>query len=537
MTSRIPYRVGLAVLVAGLFAATAALADEPTVNKGDNAWMLTSTVLVLLMTIPGLALFYGGLVRSKNMLSVLTHVFYTVCVVVLIWVIYGYSLAFTGGSPYIGGLSKAFLMGVTPDSKAATFSVGANISELRLYLLPDDLRGDHARADRRRLRRAHEIQRGGPVHPAVGDPDLFPDRAHGLVLGRPRRHRRCRQGARCRDRRRRQEDWLRPSSTKFWPTAARSICGAPSTSPAAPSCTSMPALPGSSGRSWSASASAHGKEVMAPHSMVMTMIGASLLWVGWFGFNAGSNLEASGGAALAMINSFVATAAAAMSWMFAEWIFRGKPSLLGALSGCVAGLVAVTPASGFAGPMGAIVLGLVVGVVCLFFVSVVKNAFGYDDALDVFGVHCIGGIVGALGTGILVSPMLGGTGIMDYTTGKIADYDMWTQLISQGKAVGTTLVWSGVGSADPLQDRRRPGRIATDAGSRARRSRSHRSRRARLRSVTAARPSLREAGRPGIRRGQIPGTAPAVMGRPWCKPGPLSFATLSFVPRRLDRDG
>ena len=178
----------------------------------------------------------------------------------------------------------------------------------------------------------------------------------------------------------------------------------------------------------------------------MTMIGASLLWVGWFGFNAGSNLEANGGAALAMINSFVATAAAALSWMFAEWIVRGKPSLLGMLSGAVAGLVAVTPASGFAGPMGAIVLGLVVGVVCLFFVSVVKNAFGYDDALDVFGVHCIGGIVGALGTGILVSPLLGGTGIMDYTTGKIADYDMWTQLISQGKAVGTTLVWSGVGS-------------------------------------------------------------------------------------------
>jgi ammonium transporter, Amt family len=186
--------------------------------------------------------------------------------------------------------------------------------------------------------------------------------------------------------------------------------------------------------------------VMAPHSMVQTMIGASLLWVGWFGFNAGSNLEANGGAALAMVNSFVATAAAALSWMFAEWIVRGKPSMLGILSGAVAGLVAVTPASGFAGPMGAIVLGLVVGVVCLFFVSVVKNAFGYDDALDVFGVHCIGGIVGALGTGILVSPLLGGTGIMDYTTGKIADYDMWTQLIAQGKAVGTTLVWSGVGS-------------------------------------------------------------------------------------------
>ena len=189
-----------------------------------------------------------------------------------------------------------------------------------------------------------------------------------------------------------------------------------------------------------------GKELMPPHSLVMTMIGASLLWVGWFGFNAGSNLEATGGAPLAMINSFVATAAAALSWMFAEWIVKGKPSLLGALSGCVAGLVAVTPASGFAGPMGAIVLGLVVGVVCLFFVTTVKNALGYDDALDVFGVHCIGGIVGAIGTGILVAPALGGTGIMDYTTGKIADYDFMTQVIAQCKAVALTLVWSGVGS-------------------------------------------------------------------------------------------
>ncbi len=192
----------------------------------------------------------------------------------------------------------------------------------------------------------------------------------------------------------------------------------------------------------------YGKELMAPHSLTMTMIGASLLWVGWFGFNAGSNLEATGGAALAMINSFVATAAAALSWMFAEWIVKGKPSLLGALSGAVAGLVAVTPAAGFAGPMGAIVLGLVVGVVCLFFCTAVKNALGYDDSLDVFGVHCVGGIVGALGTGILVNPALGGTGIMDYATGKIADYDFVdADDRADARRVGTTLVWSGVGSA------------------------------------------------------------------------------------------
>ncbi|MFY9625301.1 MAG: ammonium transporter, partial [Rhodoplanes sp.] len=190
-----------------------------------------------------------------------------------------------------------------------------------------------------------------------------------------------------------------------------------------------------------------GKELMPPHSLTQTMIGASLLWVGWFGFNAGSNLEATGVAALAMANTFVATAGAALSWMFAEWIVKGKPSLLGAVSGAVAGLVAVTPASGFAGPMGALVLGLIAGVVCLIFVSAVKNALGYDDSLDVFGIHCIGGIVGALGTGILVSPALGGTGIFDYVAGKVADYDFTTQMIAQSKAVLTTLVWSGVGSA------------------------------------------------------------------------------------------
>jgi Amt family ammonium transporter len=209
------------------------------------------------------------------------------------------------------------------------------------------------------------------------------------------------------------------------------------------------------------------------------MVGASLLWVGWFGFNAGSNLEATGGAALAMTNSFVATAAAAMSWMFAEWIVKGHPSVLGALSGAIAGLVAVTPAAGFAGPMGALVLGLLAGVVCLFFVTVVKNALGYDDALDVFGVHCIGGIIGAIGTGILVNPALGGTGIMDYVAGKIADYDFVTQVTAQTKAVLTTLVWSGIGTAiilkvvdvvvglRPTTDKEREGLDLTDHTERA----------------------------------------------------------------------
>jgi len=191
----------------------------------------------------------------------------------------------------------------------------------------------------------------------------------------------------------------------------------------------------------------YGREAMAPHSLTMTLVGASLLWVGWFGFNAGSALEASGTAALAMMNTFVATAAAALAWMLGERMTKGKPSLLGGASGAIAGLVAVTPASGYAGPMGAIVLGIVAGFVCMFFCAAVKNKMGYDDALDVFGVHCIGGIIGAIGTGILAAPWLGGTGVFDYAAGKIGDYDMVAQVVTQAKTVVLTLVWSGVGSA------------------------------------------------------------------------------------------
>src|SRR5258706_323114 len=339
MTFKRPYGAGLAVLAVGLFTATAAYA-EPAVNKGDNAWMLTSTVLVLLMTIPGLALFYGGLVRSKNMLSVLMQVFYTVCVVTIIWALYGYSLAFTGGSDFIGGFSKAFLMGVTPDSKAATFSVDANISELVYVCFQMTF---------------------AAITPA-------------LIVG------------------------AFAERMKFAAVA-----------------------------------------LFIP--LWVTLIYFPIAHMVWYW--AGPDAIADAVKALAAAGD----AAAAMSWMFAEWIIKGHPSVLGAISGAVAGLVAVTPAAGYSGPMGAIVLGLVVGVVCLFFVTVVKNALGYDDSLDVFGVHCIGGIVGALGTGILVNPALGGAGIMDYTTGKIADYDFAAQMISQTWGVCTTLVWSGIGSA------------------------------------------------------------------------------------------
>jgi ammonium transporter, Amt family len=416
----------------------------PTFNKGDNAWMLTSTVLVLLMTIPGLALFYGGLVRAKNTLSVLAHVFYTVCIVVVLWILYGYSLTFTGGSPLIGGFDKILLKGVTLDSQAPTYSVGVTIHEL-IYvafqmtfaaITPALIVG--AFAERMRFSAvvlfiplwvtfvyfpiAHMVW-------YWAGPDAIAAAAKALAAAEPA----AKAAAKA------HLDEVIADAGLVYSWGAIDFAGGTVVH-------INSGIAGFVGALVVGKRVGYGKEIMAPHSLTFTMVGAALLWVGWFGFNAGSNLEANGGAALAMINSFVATAAAALSWMFAEWMIKGKPSLLGLLSGCVAGLVAVTPAAGYAGPAGALVLGLVVGVVCLMFCTSVKNALGYDDALDVFGVHCIGGIVGAIGTGILVAPALGGTGIMDYVTGKIADFELSTQVLAQLKAVATTLVWSGVGS-------------------------------------------------------------------------------------------
>ena len=437
---------GFVALAAGLFAATAAHA-EPTINKGDNAWMLSATVLVLLMTIPGLALFYGGLVRTKNMLSVLMQVFYTVCIVTILWSLYGYSLTFTGGSDFIGGFSKAFLSGVTPDSKAATFSVDANISELVYVcfqmtfaaITPALTVG--AFAERMKFSAVvlfiplWATLVYFPIAHMVwywAGPDAISDAVKAIAAA----------GSDAAAKAAAEAKLAEVNADAGWVFKKGAIDFAGGTVVHINA-----GIAGLVGALIIGKRIGYGKDLMAPHSLTMSMIGASLLWVGWFGFNAGSNLEATGGAALAMTNSFVATAAAALSWMFAEWMLKGHPSVLGAISGAVAGLVAVTPAAGYSGPMGAIVLGLVVGVVCLFFVTVVKNALGYDDSLDVFGVHCIGGIVGAIGTGILVNPALGGTGIMDYTTGKIADYEFGAQLVSQIWGVCTTLVWSGVGSA------------------------------------------------------------------------------------------
>jgi ammonium transporter, Amt family len=438
----------LALIAAPVLAQAPTTPPAPTPNKGDTAWMLTASALVLLMTIPGLALFYGGLVRTKNTLSMLMQVFYTVCIVCIIWVIYGYSLAFSeGGSlnAYVGGFSKAFLAGITPDTNAETFTDGVVIPEY-VYICfqmtfaaitPALIVGSMAE----RMKFLAIVL----FIPLWVTFVYFPI-AHMVWY------------------------WSGPSAIVAAAKAVAAASGDEAKKAAEAALATVQANAGLAFQ-WGALDFAggtvvhinsgiaglmgalvlgkrvgFGREAMTPHSLTLTLVGAALLWVGWFGFNAGSALEAGGTAALAMINTFVATAAAALAWMVAERIAKGKPSLLGGASGAVAGLVAVTPASGFAGPMGAIVLGLIAGFVCMFFCSAIKNAMGYDDALDVFGVHCIGGIIGAIGTGILAAPFLGGTGVFDYTTGKVADYDLAAQVITQAKTVALTLIWSGVGS-------------------------------------------------------------------------------------------
>jgi len=445
MNCRTTIRAAAAGWLAIVLAASPALAQAPTVDKGDTVWMLTATVLVLLMTIPGLALFYGGLVRTKNMLSVLMGVFYSVCVVVLIWTVYGYSLTFTGGSSLIGGFSKAFLAGVSPEAKAATFTVGANIPELAFVafqmtfaaITPALIIGGFVE----RMKFA-ALALFIPLWVTLvyfpiahmvwywQGPDAIAEAAK-LVATLSGEARIAAQA---------KLDALNADAGLIFQWGAIDFAGGTVVHINA-------GIAGLVGALIVGRRIGFGKDLMAPHALTMTMIGGSLLWVGWFGFNAGSNLEASGGAVLAVMNTFVATAGAALSWLAVEWAAKGKPSLLGGVSGAIAGLVAVTPASGFAGPAGAIVLGLLAGAVCFVFCSTVKNKLGYDDSLDVFGIHCIGGILGALATGILVNPALGGTGIMDYAAGKVADYDFAAQMAAQIKAVLLTLAWSGIGSA------------------------------------------------------------------------------------------
>ncbi|HJR55579.1 MAG TPA: ammonium transporter [Rhizomicrobium sp.] len=422
---------GSALMLTAGVALAQAPAAPPTPDKGDTAWMLVSTILVLLMIVPGLALFYGGLVRAKNMLSVLTQTLVITCVVMIVWALWGYSMAFTDGgslNSYVGGFSKALLKGVDPSTVVETFSRGVVIPEIVFVAFQMTFAAITTALVIGGF--AERIKFSAVVAFAILWPTLvyFPI-AH-MVWWWPGPEFASTNPA----------DATIAGAGMIWGFGALDFAGGTVVHINA----GIAALVG---------AILVGKRVgyhsepMAPHSLTLTMVGASLLWVGWFGFNAGSNLEANGYAGLAMINTFLATAAAGFVWPLVEWITKGKPSLLGAASGVVAGLVAITPAAGFAGPVGALVLGAVVSPVCLFFVSVVKNALKYDDSLDVFGVHAIGGIIGAIATGILVDPALGGAGIVDYTAGGAASYPgMATQVIAQLKGVLTTLVWSGVGS-------------------------------------------------------------------------------------------
>jgi Amt family ammonium transporter len=408
-------------------AATPAPAAAPIPpNKGDNAWVMVSAALVILMSIPGLALFYGGLVRSKNMLSVLMQVFVTFSLISVLWVVYGYSAAFTEGNEFFGVLDKLFLKGVTVDSVAATFSKGVNISELAYVIFQGAFAAITCGlivgsfAERAKFSAIlvfmviwftlSYIPMAHMVWYWAG-PDAYIDAAAGEAAGK--------------------------TAGFLFQKGALDFAGGTVVHINA-------AIAGLVGAYMVGKRTGLGNVAMAPHSLTFTMIGASLLWFGWFGFNAGSALEASGGAALAMVNTWVATACAAPSWMFAEWNPKGKPSMLGAASGAVAGLVAITPAAGFVGVMGSIIIGLLAGVVCLWGVNGLKKLLGADDSLDVFGVHGVGGILGAMLTGVFCDPALGGTGVYDYVANAVGPYDMTAQLISQAWGVGTVIVWSGV---------------------------------------------------------------------------------------------
>ena len=403
-----------------------AAAVVPTVNKGDTAWMIVATVLVILMVVPGLALFYGGMVRAKNMLSVLMQVFVIFSMMTILWAIYGYSVAFTEGNPFFGGLGKMFLKGITPDSMAATFSKGIYVPEF-IYvafqltfaaITPALIIG--AFAERVKFSAVLLFMfiwftfSYLPIAHMVwywAGPDAYTDAKAAEAAG--------------------------ATAGFIFQKGALDFAGGTVVHINA-------GIAGLVGCLMIGKRIGFKKESLAPHSVTMTMIGASLLWVGWFGFNVGSNLEANGLAALVFVNTLLASAAATLSWMSAEWLMRGKPSMLGGASGAIAGLVAITPACGWAGPMGAIVLGLVVGAVCFWGVTSLKAKLGYDDSLDAFGVHGIGGIIGAIGTGVVASPSLGGTGVWDYVANGVAEFSMATQVTSQLWGVGVCIVWSGV---------------------------------------------------------------------------------------------
>jgi Amt family ammonium transporter len=408
--------------------AVAAPPPPPVPHKGDTAFMMLSTVLVLSMIVPGLALFYGGLVRAKNMLSVLMQVMVGASLIFVLWAIYGYSLAFTGGSPFFGGFDKAFLAGITAESVAATFSRGVVIPELMFVAFQGTFAAITCAlivgsvAERIKfsavllflviwftfayIPTAHMVWYwDGPDAIKVGDPKSL----EAVVA----------------------------AAGALWAKGALDFAGGTVVHINA-------GIAGLVAAYMVGKRVGYGKEPMPPHNLVMTMVGAAMLWVGWFGFNAGSNLEATGVAALAVTNTLFATAAAIVAWTLGESIFRDKPSMLGAASGAVSGLVAITPAAGFVGITGALVIGLVAGFVCLWGVTGLKKLLKADDSLDVFGIHGIGGIIGAILTGVFAAPSLGGTGVFDYVADKVGEYSIGAQVAIQTEAVVTTVILSGV---------------------------------------------------------------------------------------------
>ena len=459
--------LGSGLALTALMPAANALAAA-TVNKGDTAWMITATTLVVLMTIPGLALFYGGLVRSKNVLSIMMQVLTCFSIISILWVVYGYSLAFTNGNAFLGGFSKAFLSGVDTSTLAATFSKETYLPEYVFVIFqltfaaitPALIIG--AFAERMKfsavllflviwftfsyLPMAHMVW-------WWAGPDCYTLAADAIDTVKA-----CVGDA---------------AATDFLAKLAAATDDAAKATVLADYATAAGASNGwlfnKGAIDFAGGSVVHinagvaglvcaimlgkrvglGREAMAPHNLVTTMIGTGLLFFGWFGFNAGSNLEANGLTALVVLNTILGTAGAMLAWSFAEWITRGHPSALGGASGAVAGLVAITPACGWVGPVAAIIIGLAAGFVCCWAVIWLKGKLGYDDALDVFGVHGVGGILGALLTGIFVNPaLLGGVGVTDYlatdTSSKVAEYAFGAQFYAQVVSVITAVVLSAV---------------------------------------------------------------------------------------------
>jgi ammonium transporter, Amt family len=416
-------------------AAAASAAPAPVANKGDTAWMMVSTLLVIMMTVPGLALFYGGLVRSKNMLSVLMQVMVTFSLIVVLWVIYGYSFAFTEGNKFIGGTDRLFMKGIWDNvagtfAMAATFSKGVYIPEIVYAAFQATFAGITcclivgAFAERAKFSAVLAFM-------VLWFTFSYLPIAHMVWYWMGPDAYSAKEVA----------DAMNAKAGMVWQWGALDFAGGTVVHINA-------AMAGIVGAFMIGKRIGYGKEAMAPHSLTLTMVGAALLWVGWFGFNAGSALEANGFAALAFINTFVATAAAVLAWCVGEALHKGKASMLGAASGAVAGLVAITPAAGNVGVGGALVIGVAAGFLCLWGVSGLKKLIGADDSLDVFGVHGVGGIVGALLTGVFASPSLGGPSAMgDWVTATMmtpADYSITGQVWIQFKAVMLTIVWSGI---------------------------------------------------------------------------------------------